>query len=152
MSITSLCSAAIFFQCSDRSQLRRHWPKCSVVTPRLMTCHTRCASLDFIHQKTKMRRFPCIFCWEATEGCIGERSLEVIPASVRGPCPLTILSLVTPELPPPGIFCDSAKTTASMRQNREVGICLRHSCSRPKLYAAIRSPIVRALADFDSEK
>jgi hypothetical protein len=32
-----------------------------------------CASLDFIHQKTKMRRFPCIFCWEATEGCIGER-------------------------------------------------------------------------------
>jgi hypothetical protein len=50
-------------------------------------------------------------------------SLEVIPASVRGPCPLTILSLVTPELPPPGIFCDSAKTTASMRQNREVSIC-----------------------------
>jgi hypothetical protein len=47
---------------------------------------------------------------------------------VRAPCLLTILSLVTPELPPPGIFCDSAETTASMRQNREVGICLRHSC------------------------
>jgi hypothetical protein len=24
-------------------------------------------------RKTKMRRFPCIFCWEATEGRIGER-------------------------------------------------------------------------------
>jgi hypothetical protein len=31
---------------------------------------------------------------------IASGSLEVIPASVRGPCPLTILSLVTSELPP----------------------------------------------------
>ena len=36
--------------------------------------------------------------------------------------------------------------------NTALNTCLRHSCSRPKLYAAIRSPIVRALADFDSEK
>jgi hypothetical protein len=83
-----------------------------------------------IHPPEKQRCavFPAFCAGKRRRGVLASGSLEVMPASVRGPCPLTILSLVTPELPPPGTSCDSAKTTASMRQNREVGICLRHSC------------------------
>jgi hypothetical protein len=36
-------------------------------------------------------------------------ALKVIPASVRGPCPVTILSLVTPELPLTAYFASQRK-------------------------------------------
>ena len=118
-------------------------------------CHTRCAFLDSSDQKNKDAPFFLHFLvGRRRRGGLASGSLEVIPASayedhvrLKPFCPACY-----PSSYPLATYFAISETTVSMRQNREVGICLRHSCwlgradDRERVLAGGRAPGSRSLS------